>query len=205
MLEQYSNGKSKVAQFAHYRKVYQYFNFRLQEYDKAIEIMKTTEFSEEDTDMRQARLYDLGVAYHDLLGKKAEAYSYFDELVKTYPDCPLAEVANTVYIMTKGGHEKSTEGEDKEIAISTETKLFANYPNPFNPSTVIKYQLSDASQVSLKVFDVMGREVATLVNSYQNKGNYDVTFNANNLASGIYFYKLNAGGKQFINKMLLMK
>jgi tetratricopeptide (TPR) repeat protein len=204
MLEQYSNGNSKVAQFAHYRKVYQYF--RLKEHDKAIEIMKSTEFSEEDADLRQARLYDLGVAYHDFLGKKAEAYRYFDELVKTYPDCPLAEVANTVYRLTKDGYEKPTVDEDKEIAIvPTETKLFANYPNPFNPSTVIKYQLADASQVSLKVYDVMGREVATLVNSYQNKGSYEVTFNANGLASGIYFYKLNAGGKQFINKMLLMK
>ena len=205
MLEQYSNGKSKVAQFAHYRKVYQYFNFRLQEYDKAIEIMKTTEFSEEDTDMRQTRLYDLGVAYHDLLGKKAEAYRYFDELVKTYPDCPLAEVANTVYRMTKDGYEKPPEGEDEEVVTFTETKLFVNYPNPFNPSTVIKYQLADVAQISLKVYDVMGREVATLVNTYQNKGSYEVTFNANGLASGIYFYKLNAGGKQFINKMLLMK
>jgi hypothetical protein len=130
----------------------------------------------------------------------------FDELVKTYPDYPLAEVANTVYRMTKDGYEKPTEDEDKEGAvIPTKTKLFANYPNPFNLSTVIKYQLSDASQVSLKVYDIMGREVATLVNSFQNKGSYDVTFNANGLASGIYFYKLNAGGKQFINKMLLMK
>jgi hypothetical protein len=51
----------------------------------------------------------------------------------------------------------------------------------------------------------MGREVTILVNSFQNKGNYDVIFNANGLASGIYFYKLNAGRKQFINKMLLMK
>ena len=203
MLERYSVGESKVAQFAHYRKIYQYF--RLQEYDEAIEIMKTMEFSEDDTDMRQARLYDLGVVYHDLLGKKAEAYNYFDELVKTYPNCPLAKVANTVYRITEDVYEKSPEDEDKEIVTPTETKLFANYPNPFNPATVIKYQLSEASQVSLKVYDVMGREVKTLVNSFQNEGSYDVTFNANGLASGIYLYKLNAGGKQFINKMLLMR
>jgi hypothetical protein len=85
------------------------------------------------------------------------------------------------------------------------TFLFQNYPNPFNPTTVIKYQLSDASQVSLRVYDVMGREVATLVNSFQNKGSYDVAFNATGLASGIYFYKLNTNNKQFVNKMLLMK
>jgi tetratricopeptide (TPR) repeat protein len=202
MLERYSSGKSKVAQYAHYRKGYQHLY--LKEYDKAIEIMKGTEFTEEDVYLKQVRLYDLGVIYLDFIDNKLEGYNYFSELVNTYPECILSDVANTFYIKTKDGYEKPPEG-DKEVATVTETKLFANYPNPFNPSTVIKYQLSDASQVSLRVYDVMGREVATLVDSYQNKGNYDVTFNANNLASGIYIYKLNAGGKQLINKMLLMK
>ena len=96
-------------------------------------------------------------------------------------------------------------GVNEPEEIPTTYSLSQNYPNPFNPSTIIKYQLADASQVSLKVYDVMGREVATLVNSYQNKGSYDVTFNATGLSSGIYFYRLNAGGQQFINKMLLMK
>jgi thermitase len=201
MLEKYSKGKSKVAQYAHYRTGYQYLYQR--EYDKAITIMKGTEFNEEDSYLKQARLYDLGTIHHDLLTKKAEAYDYFSELVNTYPDCPLAEVVNTFYKITKDGYEKPTTS--KEETIITETKLFANYPNPFNPSTVIKYQLSEASLVSLKVYDVMGKEVTTLVNSFQNKGSYDVTFNANGLSSGIYFYKLNANGKQLINKMLLMK
>jgi hypothetical protein len=89
--------------------------------------------------------------------------------------------------------------------IPTEYILSQNYPNPFNPSTVIKYQLPEVAQVSLVVYDIMGREIATLVNGFQNAGSYDVTFNANGLSSGIYFYKLNANGKQLINKMLLMK
>jgi hypothetical protein len=126
--------------------------------------------------------------------------------VNTYPDCPLAEVAETFYKVRKYNYEKPTTKDEATDEITViETKLFANYPNPFNPSTVIKYQLSEASLVSLKVYDVMGREVTTLVNSFQNKGSYDVTFNANGLSSGIYFYKLNANGKQLINKMLLMK
>ena len=203
MLNSYSIDDSKVTQFAEYRKGYQYLH--LGEYDKGIEIMKGIEFSEEDADLRQARLYDLGVAYHNLLDKKEEAYYYFNELVKTYPDCQLTKVATTFYGDEYGLYENSTIDKDKEIAVPTETKLFPNYPNPFNPSTVIKYQLSDASQISLKVYDVMGREVATLVNSFQEQGVYNVTFNANGLASGIYLYKLNAGGKQLINKMLLMK
>jgi len=85
------------------------------------------------------------------------------------------------------------------------TSLSQNYPNPFNPTTTIQYGIPKDEFVKLTVYDVTGREVATLVDSYQNQGSYDVTFNANSLASGIYFYKLNAGGKQFINKMLLMK
>ena len=199
MLEQYSNGNSKVAEFAYYKKGHHYI--RQGECDRAIALIKAIEFSEEDTDLRQSRLYDLGLI-HYVLDKKAEAFDYFTELVTTYPDCQLAEVTNTFYLTEKNGYKKPSIANNK---IVTETKLFANYPNPFNPSTVIKYQLSDASQVSLKVYDVMGREIANLVNSYQNKGSYDVTFNANNFSSGIYFYKLNANGKQLINKMLLMK
>jgi tetratricopeptide (TPR) repeat protein len=89
--------------------------------------------------------------------------------------------------------------------LPTEYTLSQNYPNPFNPTTVIKYQLPEAAQVSLVIYDIMGKEIATLVNSYQARGSYDVTFNANSLSSGIYLYKLNANGKQLINKMLLMK
>jgi tetratricopeptide (TPR) repeat protein len=200
MLNSYSIGESKLAQFAHYRTGYQYLYKR--EYDKAIEIMKGTEFSKEDADLRQARLYDLGIIHHDILNKKAEATDYFSELVNTYPECPLAEVTEVFYKVRKYNYEKPTTKDETTI---TETKLFENYPNPFNPSTVIRYQLSEASQVSLKIYDVMGREVTTLVNSFQNKGSYDVTFNAQSLSSGIYFYKLNANAKQLINKMLLMK
>lgn len=92
-----------------------------------------------------------------------------------------------------------------EVEQPTEFSLNQNYPNPFNPSTVISYELAVNSDVSLKVFDMAGREVATLVNSRQNSGNHQVTFDASNLASGVYMYRLNAGGEVFIKKMLLIK
>jgi hypothetical protein len=84
-------------------------------------------------------------------------------------------------------------------------ELSQNYPNPFNPSTRIKYQLSSISQVTLKVYDVLGNEVATLVNEEKPAGSYEVDFDASQLSSGIYFYKLQAGSFFETKKMLLLK
>ncbi|MFZ1520491.1 MAG: T9SS type A sorting domain-containing protein, partial [Ignavibacteriaceae bacterium] len=89
----------------------------------------------------------------------------------------------------------------------TDFTLQQNYPNPFNPSTIISYQLPVAGNVSLKVFDVLGREVATLVDEYRDAGSYNVQFTMNNvqLSSGIYFYQLKAGEFVETKKMLLIK
>jgi hypothetical protein len=84
-------------------------------------------------------------------------------------------------------------------------ELAQNYPNPFNPSTTIKYTLSEGTNVSLKVFDMLGREVATLVNKHQNAGSHSVNFDASNLASGLYVYTINAGSFTSSKKMMLMK
>ncbi len=83
--------------------------------------------------------------------------------------------------------------------------LVQNYPNPFNPSTIISYHLLASSVVSLKVYDVLGREVETLVNERQNSGSHSVIFNACNLPSGVYFYRLQAGAFTQTKKMILMK
>lgn len=83
--------------------------------------------------------------------------------------------------------------------------LSQNYPNPFNPSTVIGYQLSEAGDVRLSVFDLLGREVAVLVNQNQSAGSYNVTFDATNLTSGMYMYRLQSGSKTLTGKMLLVK
>lgn len=83
--------------------------------------------------------------------------------------------------------------------------LEQNYPNPFNPKTVIRYSLIGNRHVSLKVFDALGKEVATLINKEQSAGSYSVTFNAGNLPSGVYFYRLESEGVKEIRRMLLVK
>jgi len=84
-------------------------------------------------------------------------------------------------------------------------QLNQNYPNPFNPSTLIEFTLPNSSNVDLKVFNVLGQEVATLAHGVLAAGQHSVTFNAKNLSSGIYFYRLNAGSRVDIKKMVLMK
>ncbi len=95
--------------------------------------------------------------------------------------------------------------EKMDDAIPTSIELGQNYPNPFNPTTVVSYQLSVASSVDLRVFDLLGREVATLVNAVQSPGTYKVTFDASNLTSGTYLYTLTAGGTSITKKLTLIK
>ena len=95
---------------------------------------------------------------------------------------------------------------DENNGIPGEFRLMQNYPNPFNPSTEIVYQIAESGQIRLTVFDVLGREVAVLVNTKQAAGLYSATFDASGLSSGIYFYQLKSGNT-FIEtkKMMLLK
>jgi len=106
-------------------------------------------------------------------------------------------------IDTDGQYEYS---EEIEVEIlPTEFALYQNYPNPFNPSTVIEYEVPENSFVSLKVFDLLGKELVTLVNEEKSAGSYNVKFNAGQLASGFYIYKIDAGNFTSTKKMLLLK
>lgn len=87
----------------------------------------------------------------------------------------------------------------------SEYTLEQNYPNPFNPSTTIKYEIPKSSFVKLSIFDLLGREIAAPVNQVQNAGYHEITFNAKNLASGIYIYQFQTENFSQIRKMLLMK
>lgn len=109
------------------------------------------------------------------------------------------ELKNIAFL-SKNGSKKSTESE-----IPTEYKLTQNYPNPFNPSTVIEYSIVNPEFVTLKVYDILGREVATLVNEMKNPGKYSVRFDASNLSSGIYIYRLQTDSYTAVRKMILQK
>ncbi len=111
------------------------------------------------------------------------------------------------------GKKSYVEGNNAGVALTPlSMKLYANYPNPFNPETVISYNIPGAPEsytVTLKVFNVLGQEIATLVNEQKMPGYYEVRFNGTNQSSGVYFYQLSitGGSKTFqeIKKMVLMK
>jgi len=96
-------------------------------------------------------------------------------------------------------------GISKNTEVVKDFNLSQNYPNPFNPTTNIKYQITNNKLVTLKIFDILGKEVETLVNEKQNAGTYEVTFNASQYSSGIYFYKLTTDNFSDTKKMLMIK
>ncbi|MBX3006801.1 MAG: T9SS type A sorting domain-containing protein [Melioribacteraceae bacterium] len=90
-------------------------------------------------------------------------------------------------------------------SLPVEYTLYQNFPNPFNPTTLISYSIPVAGNVSLKVYDLLGNEVSDLVNEYKNAGNYEIRFNGSQLSSGVYFYKLCSGNFSNTKKFILMK
>lgn len=130
--------------------------------------------------------------FNDAFVEVGKTYTYtlrsrdFNGTVHNYP--------NRVSVKVEGG-----------AGIVYEYRLAQNYPNPFNPTTRIEYGLKARGRVTIQLYDVLGRMVATLVNEVKDAGNYAVTFNASALSSGMYFYRYTAGGKTFTKQMLLIK
>jgi type IX secretion system substrate protein len=99
----------------------------------------------------------------------------------------------------------STATEDGSDALPNEFALLANHPNPFNPTTQISYQLSEGSQVQIVIYDMLGRAVETLVDAAQPAGTFTVSFDASDLPSGMYLYRMTAGSFVNSRKMILLK
>jgi len=127
-------------------------------------------------------------------------------------DLNITTVNNVIRVMTHGNGAYETKLLS-QIPVNTGTvpptvmhfKLEQNYPNPFNPTTTIQYQISKLSLVTLKVYDVLGNEIKTLVNEEKPVGIYEVEFNSIDLSSGVYYYKLKAGNFVETKKMVLLK
>jgi len=110
--------------------------------------------------------------------------------------------SGTILFTSNGG---LTDIADEQMPMPNNFVLFQNYPNPFNPSTVISYQLAVGSFVTLKVYDVLGNEVETLVNEFKPTGSYEIPFYAGNLSSGVYFSQLRQNNSLLTKKMIFLR
>ncbi len=133
------------------------------------------------------------------------------EITQTIPAGAYIAIGGAVwpsYIYNNWDYIKiysSTTDISTELSLPSNYILYNNYPNPFNPTTKIKYDLPKASEVQLIVYDNLGREVATLVNEQKPAGSFEVEFNASQLSNGVYFYELRAGDFRDVKKLILLK
>jgi Secretion system C-terminal sorting domain len=109
------------------------------------------------------------------------------------------------YVMSVTGDTTSAVGIEDGVNTLITFSLDQNYPNPFNPTTQIKYSIPIAEVISIKVFDIRGKEVATLVDEFKNAGEYVVEFDGSRLSNGVYFYQIRAGSFTQTKRMILMK
>ncbi len=174
-------------------------------YDNSItladEIMSSPDAGE---DLKAEMLYEKGLIYKYYLDDSSKAGEMYASLVSQYPSSPLTKLVE-VETMTTPSYASNEPVQDSTRQAEDEAVGLSNYPNPFNPSTLISYTLHVAGYVSVKVYDALGREVATLVNSNQLPGFHSVTFDGSRSASGVYFYRLTAPGVNQVKKMLLVK
>jgi len=148
--------------------------------------------------------YDIPFAYYSVyylkgVGvKEAEGKNHGFPEVKSYLKAALLE--NKVY-----GDSTLVSVKKIDMNPPSISSLYQNYPNPFNPSTIINYSLPKQSNVRIIVYDMLGREISTLINEEKSAGNYSITFDGNSLTSGIYFYQIKANEFVQTKKMLLLK
>jgi len=140
----------------------------------------------------------IGVVENKNSGKTNTNFSFFD---------PGTSGKNTYRVkqISRDGREQYSNTIEVIIGGSERHLLAQNYPNPFNPSTVISYYIPKDGKVTLKVFDIIGKEITTLVNADVNSGIHEVMFDGNALVSGVYFYTLRSGSFVETKRMLIVK
>ena len=125
-----------------------------------------------------------------------------DQSYGRVPDGGVWQIMDTI---TRGFSNSSTTGINDETLSIIDYKLNQNYPNPFNPTTTISFQLPVTSYVTLKVYDILGNEISSLVDETKSPGSYSISFDGSTLASGMYLYRLYAGNYSQVRKMVLLK
>ncbi len=141
------------------------------------------------------------VAFVDGQGtvQQAQSYTYTDKNVET------GKYAYRLKQLDFNGTSSYSNIVEVEVKVPNKFALSQNYPNPFNPTTTISYEIAKEVNVSLKVYDAIGNQVATLVNETKPAGTYEVIFDASNLSNGVYFYEIKAGNFTVTKKLILMK
>jgi hypothetical protein len=136
--------------------------------------------------------------------KNSESGFYFDDITSKLYVQSSGDINSAFHIEI--GNIDIFSGVKKVFQVVKEYSLEQNYPNPFNPVTHIRFSVAERNQVRLSIFDILGREIAVLLNNeIRDRGKYEISFDATDLPSGIYFYKLQAGGFMEMRKMNLIK
>jgi tetratricopeptide (TPR) repeat protein len=186
-----------------YSAIIKNMNDILKDYQNNVEIKKRT-------------LFEIGLMYLQNMYDPAKAKKYFSQLEASFPKDPLVIYAKYLNGEDVPNNIKgSQDNQDSSVVSLNQTSkkffLFDNYPNPFNPETVIKYSLPQNSKVVLEIFNILGEKVITLVDEIKSAGYHEAVFNGNNLSSGIYIYRLmaisNESGERFVkaSKMIMLK
>ena len=135
-----------------------------------------------------------------------KSYSFLDESIS--PGKPAYRTGRYSYRLKQIDNDGTFEFSktiEVDLGIPTDFQLSQNYPNPFNPSTTINYNLPEAANVKLIIYNILGQEIKTLVNEFKEAGVHTINFNASELNSGLYIYKIEAGSFTQTRKMTLIK
>jgi len=180
-------------------------NLRIKENKKTVELKWDDNSSNEDGFKVERKLYNINewseigntkeneVEYID---KTIEEGKHYEYRVAAFNTKGVSGYTNIVSIITT---------DIRTIELPLEFRLYQNYPNPFNPSTKIKFSIDKDEFIKLTIYDILGREIKILVNEHLNKGLYEINWDAYNMSSGIYYYKLVAGNRVEIKKMVLSR
>lgn len=176
------------------------------EKSETIDLLNAVAASNPATEQEKLALLDLFHLYYASPQYASSLNIPLTSLLKNHPDDP--DVKEALWL---SNIRQSNSAMQKAEPAKEATQLFSNnltlenYPNPFNPSTIIRYKLPTDGMVSLKVFDILGRAVTTLVAEFKTAGIHEARFDATMISSGIYFYRLDAGGKSVVERMVLIK